>query len=88
MNIALDESVMIHCARGDSPPTLRFYRWDRPTLTLGYFQKTHGEVNLEACEQQGVAVVRRLTGGRAVLHDRELTTASSWEKSGETYLKA
>jgi len=73
MNMAIDEAVMVHCADGKVPPTLRFYRWDPPTLTLGYFQKAAKTVDLERCTELGIDVVRRLTGGRAVLHDKELT---------------
>lgn len=73
MNMAIDEAVMVHCANGDSPPTLRFYRWEPATLTLGYFQKADRDVDFEGCARLGIDVVRRLTGGRAVLHDQELT---------------
>lgn len=73
MNMAIDEAIMVHCAEGKVPPTLRFYRWNPPTLTLGYFQKAAKTVELERCAELGIDVVRRLTGGRSVLHDRELT---------------
>lgn len=73
MNMAIDEAVMVHCAGGDVPPTLRFYRWNPPTLTLGYFQKAAKTVDFERCAELGIDVVRRLTGGRSVLHDNELT---------------
>lgn len=60
-------------ARGLVPPTLRFYGWRPPALSLGYAQKAEREVDLDACGRAGVDVVRRPTGGRAVLHDREVT---------------
>ena len=72
-NMAIDEAVMTCCAAGRVPPTLRFYRWGPPALTLGYFQKAERDVNFDACAHLGIDVVRRLTGGRAVLHDQELT---------------
>lgn len=72
-NMAVDEAIMIHHSRGGAPPTLRFYRWDPPTLSLGYFQDPEREVNREACRRLGVGLVRRPTGGRAVLHDDEVT---------------
>ncbi|OAT86349.1 lipoate--protein ligase family protein [Desulfotomaculum copahuensis] len=72
-NMAVDEAIMIHHSRGGVPPTLRFYRWDPPTLSLGYFQEPEREVNREACRRLGVGLVRRPTGGRAVLHDDEVT---------------
>lgn len=58
------------------PPTLRFYGWQPPCLSLGRFQPVAGAVNLDACRARGVDLVRRPTGGRAILHDtpdRELT---------------
>ena len=72
-NMAADEAIMRHCAAGLVPPTLRFYRWSPATLTLGYFRRAERDVDFDACRRQGIDVVRRLTGGRAVLHDHELT---------------
>lgn len=73
VNMAIDEAIMLAHGAGNVPPTLRFYGWRPAALSLGYFQKARAEVDLEACARQGVDVVRRLTGGRAVLHDAELT---------------
>jgi len=70
-NMAVDESMLVHCSENQIP-TLRFYKWEPACLSLGYFQKT-GEIDLEACSDQGIDVVRRPTGGRAVLHKNELT---------------
>jgi len=53
-------------------PILRIYGWSRPCVSIGYFQSID-EVDYEKCEKQGVDVVRRITGGGAVFHDRELT---------------
>jgi lipoyl(octanoyl) transferase len=72
-NMALDEAMLLHHDAGGTLPTLRVYGWTTPTLSLGYAQKTWQEVNLAACQQSGVSVVRRPTGGRAVLHDCEVT---------------
>lgn len=71
MNMAIDEALLLSC---DEQPhiTLRFYGWARPTLSLGYFQSI-SEIDLIECERRGFDWVRRLTGGRAVLHDHELT---------------
>lgn len=71
--MAIDEAIMLLQAGGVSPPTLRFYGWSPPAVTLGYFQKPGETLDLEACRRLGVDVVRRPTGGRAVLHDREVT---------------
>jgi len=69
--MAVDESMLVHCSRNQIP-TLRFYKWEPACLSLGYFQKTE-EVDLEGCYEQGIDLVRRPTGGRAVLHKNELT---------------
>lgn len=57
-------------------PVLRIYGWVRPTLSLGYHQAWRRTVNREAMEEQGVDLVRRWTGGRAVLHDYDEITYS------------
>ncbi len=72
-NMALDEALLVMHEAGATLPTLRVYGWCQPTLSLGYAQNAHQEVDLVACHAQGVAVVRRPTGGRAVLHDQEVT---------------
>lgn len=75
MNMALDEALLQAVASGDSLPVLRFYRWRPATLSLGYGQSLAADVDLEVCRQAGLDVVRRSTGGRAVLHDQEVTYA-------------
>ncbi len=72
VNMALDEALLESVARGLVPPTLRLYSFDPPALTLGRAQPL-ADVALAACADAGVDVVRRPTGGRAVLHDRDLT---------------
>ena len=72
LNMALDRAVLACVADGSSPPTLRLYRWEVPTVTLGRFQAVDG-VDLDACARRGFDVARRPTGGRGVLHDDELT---------------
>ena len=72
-NMAVDEAVLTLHGEGKSPPTLRFYGWDPPKLSIGYFQKAEDEVDFAALEAEGLGFVRRPTGGRAVLHDKELT---------------
>lgn len=74
-NMAVDEAVFRENIRGKSPPTLRFYGWRVPALSIGYFQDYGKEVDGEACRKFGVEVVRRPTGGKAVLHEQELTYA-------------
>ncbi|HEX9097479.1 MAG TPA: biotin/lipoate A/B protein ligase family protein [Candidatus Dormibacteraeota bacterium] len=71
-NMAVDEVLLDGVAAGSAPPTIRFYQWAPPCLSLGYFQAFE-VVDAAGCRNLGVDVVRRPTGGRAILHDRELT---------------
>lgn len=71
-NMALDEAIMDAVAAGDALPTLRFYAWEPPCLSLGKRQPLDG-VDLERCRVDGIDVVRRATGGFAILHTDELT---------------
>jgi lipoyl(octanoyl) transferase len=71
-NMAIDEAITVAMGEGSVPPTIRFYGWNPPCLSLGYAQKAE-EVEWEVCRQYGVDVVRRPTGGRAILHDKEVT---------------
>jgi lipoyl(octanoyl) transferase len=74
-NMAVDEALLEAVAAGTSPPVLRLYRWQPAAVSLGYGQRGPEQVNLAACHRYGIDVVRRMTGGRAVLHDREMTYA-------------
>ncbi len=71
-NMAIDVAMVEAVAAGMAPPTVRFYRWDPPCLSLGRRQPLE-EVDLPRCRMDGVEVVRRPTGGRAILHANELT---------------
>lgn len=71
--MAVDEALADSCRRGRAGPTLRLYGWDRPSISLGYFQRPDEVVDLDRCRGGGVPVVRRTTGGRAVYHHREIT---------------
>lgn len=73
-NMALDEVLLEGQAAGAAPPTLRLYRWAPACLSLGRFQRS-AEIDRGACARAGVPVVRRPSGGRALLHDDELTYA-------------
>ncbi|MFH1054782.1 MAG: biotin/lipoate A/B protein ligase family protein [Candidatus Altiarchaeota archaeon] len=72
-NMGLDEGIMQHISEGRSPTTLRFYRWRPAAVSVGYFQSLREEVDVDACYLNKVDVVRRVTGGGAVYHDKELT---------------
>jgi len=74
-NMAIDEAIFLSCQQGAAPPTLRLYGWHPPSVSLGYFQKMETAVDAEECRRRGIDVVRRMTGGRAVLHHHELTYA-------------
>ncbi len=76
-NMAIDEALMLSCAEGASPPTLRLYGWRPPGVSLGYFQPVDGQIDQEECARRGYTVVRRPTGGRAILHDDEVTYSVS-----------
>ena len=75
-NMAIDEALSLGRRADISPPTLRFFAWDPPTVSLGFGQPLGRDVDMNACRQLGVGIVRRPTGGSAVYHDgpeRELT---------------
>lgn len=72
-NMALDELLLIWHSEGKIPPTIRFYGWNPPSLSIGYFQKVDREINMDAVINYGLGFVRRPTGGRGVLHEDELT---------------
>lgn len=71
-NMAIDEALMHRVAAG-ARPTLRLYGWEPAAVSIGYFQDMDKEVDELACKSLGIDVVRRLTGGRAILHDVEVT---------------
>lgn len=71
-NMAVDEAILRGVAEGVSPPTLRFFGWQPACLSLGQAQPI-ADVDADACARLGVDVVRRPTGGRAILHVDELT---------------
>ncbi len=69
-NMAVDEAILTFAAESELP-TLRLYQWERPTLSLGYFQK-YDDRKLHLASRDA-DIVRRLSGGGAIVHDRELT---------------
>lgn len=71
-NMAADEAILDHIGRGESPTTLRLYAWEPPCLSLGRAQP-YADVDLVRLKDHGWEVVRRATGGRAILHTDELT---------------
>ncbi len=75
-NMALDMAMTEAVARGDALPTLRLYAWQPHAISLGYHQ-SEDDIELDTCKKDGVDVVLRPTGGRAILHANELTYAVS-----------
>jgi lipoate-protein ligase A len=71
-NMAKDECLLRAAVRWNRP-VLRLYAWARPTLSLGRNQRTAGALDAEACRRESVPIVRRITGGWAVLHGDDLT---------------
>jgi len=75
-NMAIDAALLDEVEQCSEARTIvRFYRWRRPTVSLGRNQKRETAVDLEFCAAEAMDVVHRPTGGRAVLHDDELTYA-------------
>ncbi len=74
INMAVDEAIAIAFSEGKAPPTLRFYHWETPSFSIGTFQ-TLDQDWINALETQNIPIIRRITGGRGLLHDNELTYA-------------
>jgi len=74
-NMAIDEALLLKASQGDIAPVLRLYGFSPPTLSLGRFQRLEGMIDREKIKMNGITLVRRPTGGQAVLHDQELTYA-------------
>ena len=71
-NMAVDETFIEAVASGESIPILRFYGWKPSCVSIGYFQRVASSIDLVFCRENGIHVVRRITGGRTVLHQKEI----------------
>lgn len=72
LNMAVDDYLFQ--SLGEKPQTyLRFYCWERPTVSLGYSQNIQKVVDVDYCRRKGIDIVRRMTGGKLVLHYKEAT---------------
>ena len=69
MNMAIDHAIYESVANERELPTIRFYKWVPSSISLGAYQNPK-EINLDACKKYKIGVVRRMTGGRAVFHDK------------------
>jgi lipoate-protein ligase A len=70
--MGLDEALLEGVSR-TGKPCLRFYGWNPPAVSIGYFQRLEEMVDLEACKRRGVDTVRRISGGGTVFHRSEIT---------------
>ena len=68
-NMAIDHAIYESVANGKENPTIRFYKWDGSSVSIGAYQNPK-EINLDACKKHSIGIVRRMTGGRAVYHDK------------------
>jgi lipoate-protein ligase A len=72
LNMAVDEHLL-NSLTNEPRTFLRFYQWQRPTASLGCSQKVENVLDLEFCRANGIDIVRRMTGGKMVLHHQEIT---------------
>ncbi len=72
LNMATDEAISLAFSEGKAPETLRLYTWEKPSFSMGAFQ-TLEENWIASLEAQKIDIVRRMTGGRGLLHEHELT---------------
>ena len=82
-NMRTDETLALALARGSGSPTLRVYGWAPHALSLGFHQQM-SDIDEKRCEEYGIDVVRRPTGGRAILHADELTYSIVMEGKGKS----
>src|SRR3989338_15466 len=68
-NMAIDEALLKYC----EAPILRVYGWKPAAISIGYNQDAEKEINLDYCKKNNIEIVRRITGGKAVFHDKEIT---------------
>lgn len=72
-NMAIDEAIIEAYRQGRAPATLRIYGWQPAAFSLGYFQDAIRTLDVEKCKKENILFVRRITGGGALFHCRELT---------------
>lgn len=81
LNMAVDEAISQRVRENKSLPTFRFYGWNKPSITIGEFQKI-SELDMEFCKSNGIPVVRRPTGGKGIIHFDDITYSFSSKKEG------
>ena len=95
MNMAFDEALALEMAKDRDWGYLRFYKWDPPTLSFGYNQRLERLLSKSALDRKDIGFVRRMSGGKMVFHDKELTFSmglpveliSKKEASDNTFLQ-
>ncbi len=83
MNMRIDKAIAHACGKGLIPPTLRFYGWSPPAVSIGYSQRPGKDIDLTYCKEHEIDIVQRPTGGRAVLHDHELTYSIIFQEGNQ-----
>ena len=76
-NMAVDEAIAKEVSSDQSPPTLRFYTWNQPSVSIGYFQNPVEDLDLSVLNERNIPWVRRITGGKGIFHHLELTYSFS-----------
>jgi len=71
-NMALDEKIFLRYLN-DGIPLLRVYSWEAPSITYGFSQQPENEIDFQQCNQDGVQIAQRITGGGILFHHREIT---------------
>lgn len=85
-NMAIDEAIASSVEKEMVPPTLRLYEWNSLAVTIGYFQKA-SDVDIEYCKKNDISIIRRPTGGRAVLHGDDITYSFSTKTKTDFFSK-
>lgn len=78
-NMAIDYALL----KLNKAPALRLYQWIPPAVSIGYFQSLKEEVDIAKCKELGIDYVRRITGGGAVFHEKELTYSVTIKEQNE-----
>jgi len=90
-NMSIDLSILNESIKTNAQPVLRLYGWLKPTLSIGRNQPLTG-INIDYCKTNNIDIIKRPTGGRAVLHDKELTysfiTPVDFLKNGQTVVSS
>jgi lipoyl(octanoyl) transferase len=84
-NMAIDEAIFRETIKNRKPPTLRFFGWRPAAVSIGYFQELKSEINFNRCRLSGVDIVRRITGGKAIYHNDEITYSLSAANSEKLF---